>query len=274
MESGLSRLCMELFQVASMHNNGLGKRLHFFGGTCLRIATAPWRQKTIFLDEAVTIFGASFGAGGWHHLRKTLEEYDRNPSLAVQNTTLFRFLNDFQPTSISELAGWSNVKEHLPIFVYPWGTFRKGETSSIKNVWNSRFCGPSTSAFIEDEFARIETMYRNMRQFGYRPWKYSCSFIGGTMLLKRDGQRRFVVLQGNHRTAILAHLGACSSFIARYLHGYLSVLKEDDVEKWPLVISGRCSVPHARSIFNFFFENNGRHIEHRINHCPADSKPA
>ena len=182
---------------------------HFYVGNCWRYASRPWLQAVIAPHQASTIFACSFGDGGWHHLRKTLEEYDANPRIGYRETTLYRYLTNFAPdnmgfmTATIEGGGYSA----LPLFVYPWGTFRMGEIATSKNPWQSRFCGPSTDLFVEEEFARTLRLYKKIRQEGYHPWRYRNTFIGGTFLRRSDGSRKFIVLQGNHRMAILAHLG-------------------------------------------------------------------
>lgn len=240
------------------------RRLRFYAGNAARFATIPWRQRIIAPEEATTIFACSFGRDGWQHLRRTLEEYDRDPEVRPAETTLHRFLTHFAPSSICELLGPS-AQGHcaLPLFVYPWGTFRRGETSSTKDASRSRFCGPSTADFVVEEFARVVALYERMKRQGYRPWDFGNTFIAGTFLVSAEGERRFVVLQGNHRLAVLSHLGI-RRIAVRNARGYLAEVHERDVEHWPLVHAGTCDAAAARSIFRLFFEKDGRHIERRL----------
>ena len=127
-------------------------RLHFFLGNVFRVLTIIQFQRKILLSEARTIFGASFGKNGWHHLIKTLEEYDADSEIKYQNTSLYRFLKDFTPTSICDLTDEQLSGDTLPLFNYPWGTFKKGEQVSSKDPITSRFCGPSEDEFIKEEF--------------------------------------------------------------------------------------------------------------------------
>ncbi|NJM33049.1 MAG: hypothetical protein HC848_09665 [Limnobacter sp.] len=122
----------------------------------------------------------------------------------------------FCPTSISTLAGVTD-EAPLPLFVYPWGTFNDGSSTSNKNVEISRFCGPSQPDFIEAEFQRTLQLYQEIRKNGYQPTCFPHSYIGGTWLEAKNGQRRFVVMQGNHRLAILAHLKTEKSMCALFL---------------------------------------------------------
>lgn len=233
-------------------------RLRYAGGNAVRALSRPWRQRRIAPADATTLFGCSFGDGGWHHLRRTLAEFDADPSIDARDSSLGRFLSRFCPASISTLAGVSD-EAPLELFVYPWGTFNDGSARSGKSPWTSRFCGPSTDEFIAQEFERTVRLYREMRGSGYQPTRFPNSHIGGTWLVAADGRRRFVVMQGNHRMAVLAHLGV-GRLDVRTIRQALPQVREADIANWPLVASGRCSMDHARRVFELFFRETGWHV--------------
>jgi hypothetical protein len=243
-----------------MSFRGVYKRVHFYLGNIYRLLTAIKYQKTIKISEACTIFGASFGDEGWHHIRQTLKEYDDNPDIDYRTTTLYFFLKYFTPDSICELIeGDKTSKCMLPLFVYPWGTFIKNEYISNKDPLMSRFCGPSSTQFIKDEFDRIISLYKQIKQDGYRPYVYGNSFIGGVFLKKKNGKRRFVVLQGNHRIAILAHLGTAKLEV-RNVKGRLTKVIECNLSDEALIKLGKCTKRSAKKIFEMFFEQDGHHL--------------
>ena len=128
-------------------------------------------RQNLRLTEARTIFGCSFNCDGWHHITRTLKEFDENPDILVNKTTLWRFLKFFKPSGISSFVKVMD-NEQLPLFLYPWGTFGTGESFTLKSAENSRFCGPSSDEFITNEFNQIINLYENLRQFGYNPTKY------------------------------------------------------------------------------------------------------
>jgi hypothetical protein len=244
-----------------MHDRPVA-RLRYRVGNALRFLSRPWRQRTICPEDATTIFGCSFGDGGWHHIRRMLFEFDADPSIAPAESSLGRYLERFCPSSISILAGVTG-EEPLPLFVYPWGTFNDGVSQSAKDAFTSRFCGPSTAAFVDEEFRRTVGLYADMRLHGYRPTCFPNSYIGGTWLEAVDGRQRFVVMQGNHRMAILAHLGA-PQIEVRTIPQALTCVKEADIAQWPLVADGRCSIDHARRVFNMFFSESGWHVANLV----------
>ena len=162
---------------------------------------------------------------------------------------------------ISDLVGINNEKP-LPLFIYPWGSFRKDD-NFIKDSRNSRFCGPSSDLFIKEELKRIISLYKDLKKNGYTPMVYPHSFIAGTWLESCSGNKVFVVMQGNHRMAALSFLNHKRIEVRTvpYLKG---IIKEKDIKKWPLVREKICEENNARKIFNFFFENNGQHISNLI----------
>lgn len=241
------------------------RRLRYGLGNTVRFLNRPWRQWIVAPEDATTIFACGFGADGWHHLRRTLVELDAKPQIETQATTLWNFLKEFQPASISELIPSNN--RALPLFVYPWGTFQHGILESNKSVEQSRFCGPSQDNFVIEEFERLKTLYSQMKKNGYKPTTFPNSFIGGTWLIRSNGQRRFVVLQGNHRMAILAHLGY-RAIAVRTMPGFWAKICEKDIKKWPLVQLGSCDECQAVSIFNLFFEASGFHVANRLRGLP------
>ena len=239
-------------------------RLHFYLGNVYRFLTIIKFQRTILISEARTIFGASFGENGWHHIIKTLEEYDADPEIKYQKTSLYHFLKNFKPISICDLTDSKLSSDALPLFNYPWGTFKKNEQVSFKDPMTSRFCGPSENEFIREEFERTISLYQEIKKSGYKPWTYGNGFIGGTFLINNVGDTRFVVLQGNHRMAILAHLNY-KSVSVREVKGNLTKIFEKDSENWFLVKSGKCSVNIANEVFSLYFKEDGKHINKLLN---------
>jgi hypothetical protein len=99
-------------------------------------------------------------------------------------------------------------------------------------------------------------LYESIQRTGYQPLTYPNSYVGGTWLVAEDGSRRFVVMQGNHRMAILAHLGA-KQIEVRTIAQARATVRERDLDSWKHVRSGLCSRQHARRVFRYFFDNTG-----------------
>ncbi len=250
------------------------KSVKYFAGNLIRWVNAPWRQHTIPISEARTHFGSGFGPEGWHPLVETFKLYQVNPALDWKNTPLFLFLKNFTPHSICDLLETGQTDEktaseagikpqaNLPLFHYPWGTFTR--KTSPKDPWRSRFCGPSSDEFIREEFERSIRLFERIRKEGYRPWKLGGSFISGTFLISSKGDKRFIVLQGNHRMAALAALGVLELPVRIIPSLYLDYVLEDGMDHWPLVEKGLCARNTAKAVFDLYFKENGHHIRHLL----------
>lgn len=226
-------------------------------GNILRAISAPWLEESISPNLATSIFGCSFGDEGWHHLRQTLKEYDENPKREIKETAMWKFLKNFCPSGISKCVNLE-YENPLPLFVYPWIDLSNlGEKP--KDPKSSRFCGPSSDEFVKNEYHRTISLYKEIKSHGYKPYEYPNSLIGGTFLISRGGEKRFIVMQGNHRMAVMAHLGY-SEILVRANTGTIPFVDERKIKTWPNVRNGRCSVEHAREVFNYFFQENGREI--------------
>lgn len=235
----------------------LFKMIKFYTlGNLVRLLTSPFFQYEINPKDASTIFGSKF-EGGWNHIIETLKEYDKNPNIDFKDTTLYYFLKYFKPKSISDLVD-HNTKNKLKMFCFPWGKANK--KLGKKNIQNSRFCGPSSDDFIESEFKNIINLYLKLKKNGYKPYTYPNSHIIGTWLINKQGNSVFLVLGGNHRTAVLSHLGL-KKIKVRTNRLLIRKVYEKEICNWIPVKEKKCSKIHAKKVFDFFFNQNGKHIQ-------------
>jgi len=226
------------------------------------------------LAICTSYLGFPFDGCGWHYLIETLREYDANPELRPEDSTLWRYHRCYQPPGTFDLVyeHGDKIRFRPPFGVFPWGNFRleaglKG--AKEKNQLNSRFCGPSPDELIRDDFRSTIALYKAFQREGYNPWRKG--FIGGTFLRKRNGELRYVVLQGNHRMAILSHLGY-TSVLTFPIKGYYRVIDEQEVSNWLYVITGQCSVDNALAYFNAYFELTGFERAERYGLLVSDAR--
>jgi len=216
--------------------------------------------REVDLENCISPFGFSFGKGGWHHLVEYLKEIDRDPTTPLQKTFLYRYHNTYKPKSMLELVHSAGMNTQFdPGFMrYPWGNFTLHFDHQLpqKNNLQSRFCGPTSIRNVESESMQLIQLRDSMRQFGYNPWRYPNSFIGGVFLIRNNSDHRFVVLQGNHRVAVLHSLGV-EQFIVRFLPRHIHYIYRDDVLHWYYVKQGLCPVEEALKYFDAFFILDG-----------------
>lgn len=205
--------------------------------------------------------GYSFAQDGWNYLMEQLREFDSKENLQIEDSILYKFHQQYQPKDMSELPFSAGLKVAFKpgLSIYPWGSFNIEKSNyggKAKDAYRTRFYGPSDFALVEKDFFNLRSLYEYMKVHGYRPWYFKNAFIGGVFLERENGQKKFVVLQGNHRTAILSHLGH-KKILVRYHPGYYKCIHEKDINSWYYVKSGDCSIEDALAYFDCFFMLNG-----------------
>jgi hypothetical protein len=151
----------------------------------------------------------------------------------------------------------------LPLFVYPWGAFSQNQPK-FKDPITSRFCGPSSMEFVREEFARFRDLYFSIKQNGYSVFKHSSNQIAGTFLIAEDGSSKFVVMQGNHRAAVLAGLGWKRIPVRVQPSVTVPNIYFSDRQEWSFWNNHPDKRILMERIFLAFFQNNGTHIRNRI----------
>jgi len=214
------------------------------------------------IDICTNPMAFSFAPTGWNYLIEQLKEFDSEKRHNVQNSALWKFHEQYQPKDMSDLpiAAGLDVAFKPGLSIYPWGSFdveKSKHGGTAKNAYRTRFHGPSSFELVERDFFNLLALYEYMKVHGYRPWYFANAFIGGVFLERENGQKKFVVLQGNHRTAILAHLGY-KQIWTRYLKRCYKCISEKDVSDWFYVKSGECSVEDAKAYFDSFFVLTGK----------------
>jgi len=230
------------------------------------------------LEICTNPMGFSFAPTGWNYLVAQLQQFDRGGVPALEETLLYRYHQRYQPRDMSDLpqAAGMQVQFQPGLSIYPWGSFRIEDSRKggvVKDARSSRFYGPSTAALVAQDVANLQDLYQALKTQGYRPWRRGNTFIGGVFLERDDGARRFVVLQGNHRTAVLAHLGH-RTMTARYLNDHFRCIREKDLDRWYYVRSGQCSPADARAYFHAYFQADGRERARRLGLLEQESREA
>lgn len=221
-----------------------------------------WKHKIreVEMEKCMNPLGFSFGKNGWHCLVEYLRELESNPDMPIEDSILYRFHKRYQPLSIRELvvAAGMEVDFDPGFFRYPWGDFKTDfdHTLPEKDKHRTRFCGPSDESLIEADALNIKALRDTMKYHGYNPWKYPNSFIGGVFLCKDGGDYRFVVLQGNHRVAVMSYLGI-ERFQVIFLKNRMRCIEEKDIDTWYYVKKVMCTKEAARKYFDAFFTLNG-----------------
>jgi len=263
------------------------------------------RLKRIPMKWITNEFAFSFAPEGWNYFRALVAEYDRDDNLALENSTFFRF---FQHEQVKSMRYLNDVlflhdpdrrsrAEGFKFYLgtYPWGDHVGGgpwgyyydqvEKKTTRDLYGYRcnlWYQPGDRRPLEMEWTKTIGLYQSLKS-RYRP------LLAGdlpevTLLLRRNGEMRAVRYNGQHRLAVLSHLGyrkvtalvpsVCSiteslaswptvSPLPKVIHEHEVVVREDEVAKWHYVKEGLCTRDQALEIFHAFFDLNGRE---RITH--------
>ena len=99
-------------------------------------------------------------------------------------------------------------------------------------------------------------MYSDIKDNGYKLIAKR-SLIGGTFLIKNNGSKKFVVLQGNHRLSVLSELGYKKIFVFT-MKGYQERIEEYSLKNLQSLYGISCPLNVSYKFFNAFFKNKNK----------------
>lgn len=213
---------------------------------------------------------------GVHPFIDTLRLYEDDPSVPLDKTPLWKYYQNFQPSSPADIYGLEKNKtsNYLSSYnvlstVYPWDSTsphdqlqqRKSKIESchtnhgIKNIANTEDFrwGPVSFEKAKFEFKRLLAIYSSIKQNGYRRSDAPDGDIVGR-LYRRNSEWSIEVIGGQHRLAALSALGAkvCKVRIL----ASKSIVMHQDVQSWPNVINNIFSHEESTRIFERFLYGN------------------
>jgi hypothetical protein len=253
-------------------------------------------------------FAFSFAPEGWNYFRAAVAEHERQPQLQLEDSIFYRFFQDERIRSVRYLNDLLFLHEpkrldagfQFALGTYPWGDHVGGgpwghyfdhETGhSTRDLYGQRaniWYQPGDPPPLRLEWEQTIRAFEKLSN-GYRPLRAG-KLPEVTLLVRRDGEYRAVRYNGQHRLAVLSHLGRKRLTVlvpsARSINAELAlwpsvsplpkivsdseiVVRETDVDNWHYVKRGLCSREQALEIFHAFFELNGRE---RIQHLRLPS---
>jgi len=221
-------------------------------------------------------------SSGWNYFRALLAEYDRKPNLQLEESGFYNF---FQHPRVRAVRTLNEILflhdperacagKQFYLGTYPWGHWSRvasqvgGKPYGVyydlvegritRDLWGYRrnpWYEPGDPYPLRIEWDQTLALYRSIKT-GYRPfWNGSLPEV--TLMVRRDGEMRAVRYNGQHRLAILGHLGRQELMVTAGSQS-LGLVREEDVENWYYVQNKYCTPEEALSIFHAFFELNGR----------------
>jgi hypothetical protein len=259
---------------------------------------ASGRIRTIPAARITNEFGFSFGDGGWNYVRALVAQLaSGRPQLEDTTFFRFfrhdavrsvRYLNDV--LFLHDPARRAKQTFGFYLGTYPWGDhvaggpwgrhFDEVEGGETRDIYGHRanpWYEPGDVHALQLEYTTTSNMLASLRS-GYRPWRHG-RLPEATLLLRRDGDWRAMRYDGQHRLAVLTHFGRrrvrvrippvrainadlddwqTASQLPKHVSRREILVREEEVDDWPYVQSGRCTSAQALEIFHAFFELDGR----------------
>lgn len=245
-----------------------------------RQATLLGKRRLVRIPMAAVTdeFAFALTDTGWHHFTALLADYDADPARTISSSSFARFFEDPAVNAVRDLndlfdLGSENRPfDELPRFwlgTYPWGGLLAADIgiagpsfgvahdrstgADTKDLWGrgrNLWYQPDDRFTIENEWSLTIELYRSIQR-RYSPLR-SRGFPVVTMLERQDGERRAVIVDGHHRLAVLAHLGAKKVTVE-----VEATVRRSEVDSWFAVRSGLCTASEALPFFDAFFELDG-----------------
>lgn len=187
---------------------------------------------------------------------------------------IFNSLNDFykkfQPKSIADWFQLNTdsdqlLKNEAWASVLPWrartlknykevieaGTYKDNLSNKLDmNIYESgwAYCGPVDKKKCDIETTRIFNLINSIRNNGYLRHNDKDGDIIATVLVNEKGEWVWLITNGYHRAAVIAALGNKTVPIRINL-----VIRRDEADFWPQVITGTYTKEEALKIFDNIF---------------------
>lgn len=245
------------------------------------LLNAVFNRSRIFkveLSACMDEFGNSFG--GAHFFTRALaqgESFDDVFSFLKQYYAAhpIRSFNDVVGHRIEDPAGAR--------YFCPW---EAGRIRPLSKFAASHKIGPTPDAALRRIVDRLLATLANIRAGGFRQYSIVDGFPLVIPVVDRGQRRRYILRDGQHRAAVLSHLGhdtvkvchaadhwtpsgpyRAAGFLVRRLAGRPAVsaaarplreVREDAVDEWPHVRDGRVTRDDARTYFQAMFMASNR----------------
>jgi len=220
------------------------------------------------LEKCVSFIGSQMSSPT-DPLTSTARQLLDNPNLNDNDTSLYRFYQNFRPRTYAEVFHveskfYKGLSSHS--FFYPWLHERYHPIRSHKDMRLGLF-GPKHDSHVEHRVIRLKNLLKTLKKHDYRPGMLndvSGGYVTGYYLYDEKGDYRFVVVRGHHRVASLIALGKTEIPVLIDSIGGHPVYPEQvirgcervdlkNINNWPGVKSGQVTVDDARDHFNAFF---------------------
>jgi len=185
----------------------------------------------------------------------TVIQLIQNRSLKIEDSYLYKFFLEFQPTTYGELYNLSNKNKLFNLssntIFMPW------LHDSPLSIFHSGVFGPKHKSAVKHRLIRLRNIIDNIGLYGYLP-TLEDTIEGYIAILNND--YRFVITAGHHRVAVLRALNKQNpesyNFISvKYDLKRLkvNVVNNKEISEWPGIKSGFVDIADSLELYEKYF---------------------
>lgn len=190
----------------------------------------------------------------------TAKEIILDPNVELEQTSLFKFFQTFNPKNLMEVFLLNSNKNYAKDFsrlsslnqytlFFPW--FHKfPQRFLVPGMF-----GPKDISFPKLRFIRLKNLIFLLQKYNYVPSEND-QICGYKLINEND--YRFVVTAGSHRSSVLKALNKKMHVAVKFddvrINQNFFKIKIQDIKNWPGVSSGYISKKEAEKMFFGFFE--------------------
>ena len=228
------------------------------------------------LADCCDEFGNSFGKEGTHFFVRALAQSETPDSLQS-------FYKDHPVRSFNEVIGKGIRDEAGERYFCPWEPNR---IRPLSNFEHSHKAGPTSEETLARIVHRLLRVLDEIRNAGFRQYSIFDGFPRVIGVIDRSGRRRYIVRDGQHRAAVLSHLGFSAMRVTyeadhfkpslpyRWIASLFKrgsfnidtpkIVREDEVDSWPHVLEGRVLREDALAYFQAVFGRKEEQVNHLV----------
>lgn len=220
------------------------------------------RRETVRVADCVHFGAFRYGRGELNPYENYVTGLARGEPVAKLRERFTAFLCEYRPVDFGEALGVRLEQAH-GLWDYPWrrgapDTRRAGkegwceEPADVPDLLTHFSERGILRSRIEEEFRWLEATWASVREHGYRPRRFA-GHLTARKLVARDGERRFLIYDGNHRLSAVSALGQDEVTVRC---AAVMTVRETALARWRGVASRRWTADDARRIFRAYFEGN------------------
>ena len=220
-----------------------------------------WRNRVVSVSDCVNYNGFGYRRDAFHPLHRYLFDCEARGLVAARRAFV-EFLRFYRPCDAAQALGLAPLDKEYPLFLMPWYRFTPASFRPLL-TWRAlpldcsdlltRYSARGLASYlIEQEWFWAERALDTLRNHGYDTRR---GILQARAFVKADGERRYLLTDGNHRAAAMTFLGwdeveiCCDTLLE---------VRECDADKWWGVRHGFYSRAAALALFHAYINGNAR----------------